>query len=338
MRSRRSADEQVAEVARRRLELLSAELAAIRPAPVDPPSRSGSDGSGELPAGGSTAARTSRYDPAAGTAADATTDTPTGGTERSPGRHARRPVPHATAAGAWLLDRLPATMQGRAGLGVGHVALLSLLVAVALGVSAWWAVRSADPGELVVARPASSGPSALVGTVAQATADASQASAPGPGPAAGASAGAAPAALVVDVAGRVRHPGIVRLPPGSRVVDALEAAGGARRGVRLQTLNLARPLVDGEQVLVGVAVVPGVAASAVSDPAGSTGGAASPLVNLNTADQALLETLPGVGPVTAQAILQWRAEHGAFASVDELLDVSGIGEATLAELAPFVTL
>jgi competence protein ComEA len=140
--------------------------------------------------------------------------------------------------------------------------------------------------------------------------------------------------VVVDVAGKVHRPGIVRLPAGSRVVDALEAAGGPRRGVRLTALNLARILVDGEQVLVGVPAAPGVAASAASDP-----GAPAPaaLVNLNTADQTLLESLPGVGPVTAQAILEWRSEHGAFSAVDELMEVSGIGEATLAELAPLVT-
>ena len=123
------------------------------------------------------------------------------------------------------------------------------------------------------------------------------------------------------------------LPPGSRVVDALEAAGGARRGVDLTALNLARPLVDGEQVLVGVQPVAGVAGTLDSPaPAGGT------LVNLNTADAAALDTLPGVGPVTAEAILSWREEHGGFTSVDELLEVDGIGEATLADLAPLVTL
>jgi len=144
--------------------------------------------------------------------------------------------------------------------------------------------------------------------------------------------------IVVDVSGKVRSPGIARLAFGSRVVDAIETAGGVRRGVDLGSLNLARVLVDGEQVLVGVPPVPGIAASAAAAPGPVAPDQPVPLVSLNTADEAALDTLPGVGPVTAQAILQWRAEHGSFTAVEELLDVSGIGEATLAEMAPFVTL
>ena len=139
--------------------------------------------------------------------------------------------------------------------------------------------------------------------------------------------------VTVDVAGRVRRPGIVVLAAGARVVDAIKAAGGARPGVDLSSLNLARLLVDGEQVLVGVAAPAGVV--------GSLGATAAPtpgvLVNLNTATQPELEALPEVGPVTAQAILAWRTEHGGFTSVDELLEVDGIGEATLATVAPLVT-
>ena len=219
-------------------------------------------------------------------------------------------------------------------MGPSQLTVVAVLVAAALGFLAWWTVRAADPGELVptgAAAPVPSAPTPLVPAP------------PGPSPptetseASAAASGEAPGGdLVVDVAGKVRRPGIVRLPAGSRVVDALEAAGGARRGVDLTNLNLARPLVDGEQVLVGVRAVPGVAASAAAAPSGAA--PAGPLVNLNTADSAELETLPGVGPVTAAAILQWRADHGAFSAVEELLEVSGIGDATLAEIAPFVTL
>ena len=140
--------------------------------------------------------------------------------------------------------------------------------------------------------------------------------------------------MTVDVAGKVRRPGIAVLDAGSRVVDALEAAGGARAGVDLTALNLARVLVDGEQILVVVVPPSGVAAPAAT----GSGAPVATLVNLNTADQIALESLPGVGPVTAQAILTWRSEHGAFTSVDQLLDVDGIGEATLAKLTPYVTL
>jgi competence protein ComEA len=178
--------------------------------------------------------------------------------------------------------------------------------------------------------------------VAGTTGDAGLPTGTPPAPAAGTATGVSggTGVVVVDVAGKVRRPGIVTLPVGARVVDAVTAAGGPRPGVRTTGLNLARVLVDGEQVLVGVPPVAGPAAAAVGSPGPTSGTAAGPaaLVNVNTADQATLETLPGVGPVTAQAILAYRSENGPFSSVDELVEVSGIGEATLAEIAPHVTL
>ncbi|MFW6775496.1 helix-hairpin-helix domain-containing protein [Nocardioides sp. CPCC 205120] len=134
------------------------------------------------------------------------------------------------------------------------------------------------------------------------------------------------------------RPGIVVLPAGSRVADAVEAAGGAPPDVDLTGVNLARPLVDGEQVLVGVEGAPAAPPPGVGGAGGAPGApAAGGLVDLNTADEAALDTLPGVGPVTAQAIVEWRASNGGFTSVDELVEVDGIGEATLARLAPLVT-
>jgi competence protein ComEA len=130
----------------------------------------------------------------------------------------------------------------------------------------------------------------------------------------------------------------VTLPAGSRVVDALQAAGGSRKGTDLASLNLARPLADGEQILVGTGVpaAPSVAGTPGAPTAdGSAAGGA--LVNLNTATSAELEELPGIGPVTAASILQWRTEHGRFTSVEELLEVSGIGEARLADVRDLVT-
>lgn len=144
----------------------------------------------------------------------------------------------------------------------------------------------------------------------------------------GASAASAPATLVIDVAGRVRRPGIVTLPPGSRVHEAIEAAGGTKGKVDTASLNLARVLSDGEQVVVG-----GPASGAA--PAG---GGAPATVNLNSADVVALDALPGVGPVTAEAIVSWRDENGPFRSVEDLLDVKGIGEATLADLRDRVAL
>ena len=133
--------------------------------------------------------------------------------------------------------------------------------------------------------------------------------------------------VVVDVAGRVRHPGLVRLAAGARVDDALKAAGGVLAGVSTGSLNLARKLADGEQVLVGVDA-PG--------PSGTAGAAAGGLLDLNTATAQDLDALPGIGPVLADHIVSWRTEHGRFASVDQLREVSGIGEAKYASLKPKV--
>ncbi|WP_456696368.1 helix-hairpin-helix domain-containing protein [Aeromicrobium sp. P5_D10] len=139
--------------------------------------------------------------------------------------------------------------------------------------------------------------------------------------------------LIIDVVGTVRRPGIVTLPKGSRVYEAIEAAGGLKGKVDTTTLNLARELTDGEQVIVGIEPVEGF------DPASPTAGtgAAQAKVNLNTATAEQLDALPGVGPVTAQSILNWRQDNGRFGTVDDLLDVKGIGEATLAELRDLVT-
>lgn len=138
----------------------------------------------------------------------------------------------------------------------------------------------------------------------------------------------AAAEVVVDVAGKVAHPGVVTLPLGSRVGDALRAAGGALPGVDLSSLNLARKLVDGEQVLVGLTPLPG----AVTGAPGGGG-----LVNLNSATAEQLESLPGVGPVLAQRIVDWRQTHGGFRSVEQLREVSGIGAAKYADLKSKVT-
>jgi competence protein ComEA len=135
--------------------------------------------------------------------------------------------------------------------------------------------------------------------------------------------------VVVAVAGRVRSPGLVRLPAGSRVDDAVRAAGGPVEGADPGLLNLARRLVDGEQVLVGVDPPAGSAAA----PADAAGG----LLDLNAATVADLDALPGIGPVLAQRIVDWRTGNGRFASVDQLREVTGIGEAKYRDLEAKVT-
>lgn len=177
----------------------------------------------------------------------------------------------------------------------------------------------------------------------------------GPSPSGGASAGAAPSApgagrVVVHVLGAVRRSGVVELPASSRVGDALERAGGANDDADLDRLNLARVLTDGERLYVprvgqqevpealgpvadGAAAGPTAGAGAGSGGGSAgTGGEGSAVVDLNTADQTALETLPGIGPGLAGRIIAWRDEHGRFTAVEDLLDVSGIGDVRFAEL------
>ncbi|MGC4960130.1 helix-hairpin-helix domain-containing protein [Gordonia sp. DT218] len=163
--------------------------------------------------------------------------------------------------------------------------------------------------------------------------------------------------LVVSVVGLVHRPGLVRLRGQARVADAIDRAGGARQGADLLSLNLAQRLNDGDQILVGYAgsggrmsmrsavVGPSGAAGAADPPSAGSGGPATSgptggttgKVNLNTATEAQLDELPGVGPVTAKAIIGWRDTHGQFASVEQLGEVDGIGPARLAKLRDLVT-
>lgn len=138
--------------------------------------------------------------------------------------------------------------------------------------------------------------------------------------------------LVIDMAGAVRRPGLYRLRPGSRIDDAIAAAGGVTAKAQLEAVNLAAPIADGEQI-----VVPGrgaAGASAAIPPA--AGSAPSAPLDLNTATAEQLDSLPGIGPVTAQKILAYRQEHGAFHAVAELEGVPGIGPGRLAQLKGLV--
>ena len=138
--------------------------------------------------------------------------------------------------------------------------------------------------------------------------------------------------LFVHVAGHVRSPGLYGLPAGARVADAIEAAGGARAAADVDAVNLAQIVTDGLKIDVprrGSVDVP--ATSSASPGAGS-------LVGINSADQAALEVIPGIGPVKAAAIVQFRADNGAFSSLEQLLEVSGIGPATLESIRPYVSL
>ena len=190
-----------------------------------------------------------------------------------------------------------------AGLSRREIVLILLVGVAAVGGVGLWYVRS-------LPRPV------------EVTAD------PGPPPA---SPTATP--LFVHVAGWVRDPGVYRLREGDRVIDAIERAGGPRRGAELSTLNLAALLTDGQQILVA-APAPPSGGPGVPDPGATTG---TTLVNVNLAGPEELETLPGIGEVLAAAIVQYREEHGPFTSLDQLEDVSGIGPVTLEEIRDLVT-
>jgi competence protein ComEA len=138
--------------------------------------------------------------------------------------------------------------------------------------------------------------------------------------------------LVVHVVGAVRRPGLYRLPNGARIADALRRAGGATRRADLSLVNLAAPVSDGTQVVVPRRV-PAAAAGGGEGPSDTAGGGP---VHLNTATVEQLDELPGVGPVTAQKIIDWREQHGAFSSVDDLDAIPGIGPARLEQLRELV--
>lgn len=143
------------------------------------------------------------------------------------------------------------------------------------------------------------------------------------------------ASVVVYVCGAVRAPGVVRLPAGSRVADALELAGGATARADLTALNLAARLSDGQQVLVPQAAAAGAPAAAA--PAAGTAASGGGLVNINTASVEELDTLQGIGPVTAQKIVDYRTANGGFSSIEEIKNVPGIGEAKFAAIRDAIT-
>ncbi len=138
--------------------------------------------------------------------------------------------------------------------------------------------------------------------------------------------------LIVDVAGAVREPGVYEFVEGDRVIDAIERAGGSIPKADLSLLNLAAPLTDGTQILVPKAgpAMPGV-------PGGAAPGSSSGLININSASATELESLSGIGEVLAATIVEYRDQNGPFASVEDLMDVSGIGPATLGDIRDQVT-
>lgn len=204
----------------------------------------------------------------------------------------------------------------------GVIAVL-LFVAVAL---TWWWVSQSDAASVPV----------LVESASPATTPATSTVATAPTPTAAASASEGGAGILVHVVGAVKRPGVVELPAGARVQAAIEEAGGLASDAELGQLNLAAPVTDGAQVVVGSKSDPTSEVRAAPQSAQS-GDPATGLVNINTATSEQLQTLPGVGPVTADAIIGWREAQGSFARIEDLLNVDGIGDKTLAKLVPLVT-
>lgn len=233
-------------------------------------------------------------------------------------------------AGLALRERMPVWLQARCGLERRSVVALTVVLVLAAGfaVQHFWSGRTQSvraPEVVRAAAPYGGGePGEEAGAVASA------AGVPG-------AEGTAAAEIVVDVSGKVREPGIHRLPAGSRVADALRVAGGVRPGTNTDGLNRARFLMDGEQVIVGgPAAVPGGASGTGSGGAAVAGAAPTAPVSLNTATVEQLDTLPGVGPVLAQHIIDYRTQHRGFRSVDELQEVNGIGTRRFADLRNLV--
>jgi competence protein ComEA len=217
-------------------------------------------------------------------------------------------------AGRWngtmLRERLEDRLQGLDRRELAGLAVIAVLVVAG---AAFWYVRSL-PSRVEIsstgARPAT------------------ERASPEPAP--------SPVLLLVHVAGWVNKPGVYELHEGQRVIDAIQAAGGAKNGADLTTINLAALLTDAQQIVVARRGAAGPGAPLGGATTGS-GAGSTELININTATLDQLETLPGIGEVLAQRIVDYREENGPFGSVEDLLEVSGIGDATLADLKPQIT-
>ncbi|MFE7095693.1 helix-hairpin-helix domain-containing protein [Streptomyces erythrochromogenes] len=232
----------------------------------------------------------------------------------APPDEAAAALPAAAARRLAVRERLPVWLQARCAVEPRTVAAVGVVLVAAVGLAGqqFWSARPQG-----VTAPAPVAPAAVPAGAAASAATA----APGGG-------GAGPARIVVDVGGKVRDPGVRRLPAGSRVEDALAAAGGVRPGTDTTGLNRARVLVDGEQVLVG--------ATAQPPPGGAASGPAAGPLSLGSATVEQLDGLPGVGPVLARHIVDFRTARGGFRSVEELRQVNGIGERRFADLRKLV--
>ena len=275
--------------------------------------------------------------------------------------------PWGQLAERWVPESVRGARVSPGRRGAVVLSVIAALAAVVAAVGVWWGRPSPTPVTPVALPPAASAQAGAAGSAsgsarppaagtlgatnlamnepvkptAAAKGTAAPAIAATSGPTAASTVRSGP--ILVSVTGQVRHPGVVTVPADARVADAIAAAGGVLDPDDLTGLNLAAHLSDGDSVVV--AGPGGSTVDAESSPAGRAtpavpgvqGSAASSPIDLNTADEAALEALPGVGPVTAAAIVSWRTDHGPFTSVDQLQAIPGIGPAKFAQISPHVT-
>lgn len=229
-----------------------------------------------------------------------------------------------------------ARVAGVVEFGRDHLALVLVAGVVAIGIAITYLTRAqahtvpmAVPSSLPAAAPTTAG-------TPQPTGVSGAGAAPVTGPAA---VSATPRLIVVQVLGAVKRPGVISVPEGTRVHEAIARCGGLAPGSDTGDLNLAAVLRDADQVVVGTRAEPGGSVRNGSQPATVPDGSAAPadlVVDLNTATVEQLDQIPGVGPVTAQKIVDWRSQHGGFTAVTELREIDGIGAKTFARIAPHV--
>lgn len=274
----------------------------------------------------------------------------------TPRIHARRlgNRPWGRLAELWVPESLRDARidPGRRGLLV--LLLVAAVAAVATAIGVWRDRPEPRPVETVALAPAANGTGlAALAPVANPADPPTSGAAPISATAAISGTGAAmasapPTEVVVSVTGLVAHPGVVTLPAGARVTDAIAAAGGSTAEADLTGLNLAAKLVDGDSVVIagtstgagnsGVTSAGSAHSLSPGNPAAAGGQqTSSPLIDLNTADETALDSLPGVGPVMAQNILAWRRQNGRFNTVEQLQEISGIGPARYAQISALVT-
>jgi competence protein ComEA len=245
--------------------------------------------------------------------------------ERAAGPPGESPESQQAAAAEHL--RLEDSARPRRRLTSRHLAVMAALTLLAVVVSVGWLLRAkAMPMAVAVSPDTASVPSPTASVSLSAAASATP------------SASATPT-ILVHVIGAVVKPGVVRLPEGARVEDALAAAGGLRGDADPAELNLAAVVSDGTQIIIGTKASPRgeVREGSTSSGSVSTGTATvGAIIDLNTATLTQLDTIPGIGPVTAQAILDYRTKHGKFTKIEELQEVDGIGTKTYAQIAPHV--